>query len=129
MRISLVLTASFLGITGVALGAFGAHGLREVLEERGMMGAWETAVFYHLVHGLGVLVLGLKGEGRTRLWGWAGVAMAVGVGLFSGSLYGMALGGPRWLGPVTPLGGVGFLVGWGLVGLAGWREGRRGEKS
>ncbi|HEY0947242.1 MAG TPA: DUF423 domain-containing protein [Opitutaceae bacterium] len=116
--------AGLFGFAGVALGAFGAHGLKATLAARGMTAAWDTAVLYHLVHAVALLSIGrptLAGAG-ARWPVWAAGAWAVGVVLFSGSLYALALGGPRWLGPVTPLGGTAFLVGWGLVAYGAVRQ-------
>ncbi len=113
--------AGLLGGTGVALGALGAHALKARLLERGMTGVWETAAHYQLFHA--VALVGWAAWSRqtagsvsgasdwvTRLW-------VAGVILFSGSLYWLAAGGPRWLGPVTPLGGVALIAGWALVAL------------
>lgn len=116
------LFAAFFGLTGVALGAFGAHGLAAKLTEAGMTHAWETAARYHLLSALALLGAGAWARLApaaaiyricwvTRLWG-------MGTILFSGSLYGLALGGPRWLGPITPLGGVLLLLGWAVVAAA-----------
>ncbi|MCX7868921.1 MAG: DUF423 domain-containing protein, partial [Terrimicrobiaceae bacterium] len=104
-----------LGLLGVGLGAFGAHGLKPLLAERGMLEVWQTAVFYHLLHA----VAGLWAAERERaaLWLWA-----AGVVVFSGSLYAMALSGQRWLGAVTPLGGVLLLAGWAACLLAARRR-------
>lgn len=74
---------------------------------------WDTAVQYHMVHALALLICGLLLRDRNvRSVKVAGICFAVGVLLFSGSLYGLALGGPRLLGPITPLGGVAFIAGW-----------------
>jgi uncharacterized membrane protein YgdD (TMEM256/DUF423 family) len=100
--------SAFLGFVAVTLGAFGAHGLERVLSERGMIEAWETAVLYHLVHAVVLLVLGMSGTWRPGPW----VCLCLGVVLFSGSLYMIALTAARWLGPVTPIGGVCLLAGW-----------------
>jgi len=105
------LVAGLLGFTGVALGAFGAHALRESLANRGMTSAWETAVLYQLVHS--VAIYAATGLGANSLK--AGYAWALGIVLFSGSLFALALGGPGWLGPVTPLGGIALLAGWALA--------------
>jgi uncharacterized membrane protein YgdD (TMEM256/DUF423 family) len=111
-----------LGVLGVALGAFGAHALHESLLARGMLEAWKTAVSYHLTHTAALLAVSLWLQGRPqkspRLTG-AAWAWILGVVLFSGSLYGLALGGPRLLGPVTPLGGLAFIGGWVLVLVEG----------
>ena len=118
---ALLTVAALLGATGVGLGAFGAHGLRVQLGAQGLE-TWQTAVTYHLIHALAVLAMGVwlrvaatTGSAATAapaLTAFAGWSFAAGVVLFSGSLYLLALGGPRWLGPVTPLGGVAFIVGW-----------------
>ena len=92
----------------VGLGALGAHLLDSKLEANGTLSTWRTAVLYQMVHGLAVLALALSGR-LFKLTGWC---FLVGTLCFSGSLYGLSLGGPAILGPVTPLGGVLFLVGW-----------------
>lgn len=111
--------AGFFGLTGVTLGAFGAHGLRDTLAQQGTMHAWETAVHYQLIHTVALLGaalwLKLPAAGSLRAMLWATRMWSAGILFFSGSLYGLALGGPRFLGPITPLGGIAFLVGWGLV--------------
>jgi len=124
-----LLAAGLLGLTGVGLGAMGAHALKATLAERGMMQAWETAARYHLFHA--VALLGLAAWIRAdapdlggRLLPWGARFWCVGVLLFSGSLYAIALGGPRWLGPVTPLGGIALMIGWVLVAIGGLRSGR-----
>ena len=118
--------AGIFGALGVGLGAFGAHGLRETLLERGMANAWETAVRYHLFHALGLLVISFwfrQNDSRDiSLFTWVARSWMIGIILFSGSLYGLALGGPRWLGPVTPLGGVAFIAGWILLIVAASRK-------
>lgn len=125
--ISLFVTA-FLGITAVGLGAFGAHALKARLAEGGMTAVWETAVLYHLVHTVAVLAVSLAsgsvaGAAPGRWLSRAAGCWTAGVLLFSGSLYVLALGGPRWLGPVTPLGGMLLILGWGCVALAARRKG------
>ncbi len=117
-----VLAAGILGLTGVGLGAMGAHALKATLLERGMFQAWETASRYHLFHA--VALVGLAAWLRAGTTGsptggpvWAARLWCVGTLLFSGSLYWLALGGPRWLGPVTPFGGVALMAGWLLVAL------------
>jgi uncharacterized membrane protein YgdD (TMEM256/DUF423 family) len=105
----LLLAAALLGAAGVALGAFGAHGLRARLDARALE-VWETAVRYHLLHAAALLALALSPYAPAlRGAGWL---LALGIALFSGSLYALALGGPRWLGPITPLGGLAFIAGW-----------------
>ena len=111
--------AGILGATGVAAGALGAHPIRAALEAAGMRDAWETAVRFQLVHA--AALLGFAGWLRAstapggRCATWAPRLWVAGTALFSGSLYGLALGGPRWLGPVTPLGGIALIAGWALA--------------
>lgn len=111
-----LLAAGLFALTGVALGAMGAHALEATLTERGMARAWDSAARYQLIHALALLAVGVwmrtaSGAASARLV-WASRCWTAGILLFSGSLYGLALGGPRWLGPVTPLGGVAFMAGW-----------------
>jgi len=117
-----LLAAGILGLTGVALGAMGAHALKAALIERGMTAAWDTASSYHLFHAVSLLGLAALshplGDRSRRLLLWAARCWCAGVILFSASLYWLALGGPRWLGPVTPLGGVALMAGWLLLILA-----------
>lgn len=124
--------AGILGVTGILLGAFGAHILKEYLLARGMTNVWEKAVLYHLIHAVALLALGLAAGGLEPAPGrWlsrAGVSWTVGVLLFSGSLYGLAMGGPRLLGPVTPLGGLAMIAGWIFVFIAG-SKGRKSSRS
>ena len=110
----IVLTAGLLGFTGVALGAFGAHALKATLTIRGTLSLWQTAVLYQLVHSVALLALAGWTGGSTQT-PWIARCWAAGVVFFSGSLYWLALGGPYFLGPVTPLGGVAFLAGWLLI--------------
>ena len=123
---SALVAAGVFGATGVAVGAFGAHALRAVLAERGMTNAWETAVRYHLLHAVTLLAIavwmGQSAPGSTRVIAWAARSWILGIVLFSGSLYGLALGGPRWLGPITPLGGVCLMAGWILLIAAALSE-------
>jgi uncharacterized membrane protein YgdD (TMEM256/DUF423 family) len=115
----LLLAAGLLGFTGVALGAFGAHGLKAILEPAGKLEIWKTAVFYQLIHAVALLAVAGWAEPVARKIGWCWIS---GVLLFSGSLYGLALGGPRILGPITPLGGVAFLIGWGWLAVSAWKR-------
>ena len=109
------LAAGVSGFTAVALGAFGAHALKGILAGEAA-DWWRTAVLYQGLHVAPLLALGLAPHpGRlARVAGWAFIA---GTLLFSGSLYAMALGGPRGLGAVTPLGGLAFLAGWACLAL------------
>jgi len=110
----IALTAGILGFTGIALGAFGAHALKDTLTAHGSLPTWQTAVLYHLVHAVALLALTAWNIAGTKTV-WIARCWTVGVVCFSGSLYWLALGGPKLLGPVTPLGGLAFLLGWTLV--------------
>jgi uncharacterized membrane protein YgdD (TMEM256/DUF423 family) len=121
--------AGLIGATGVIFGAFGAHALRDTLLQFQTVSLWQTAVLYHLLHAVALLALAAGGEagttGRVRpSIAAAAVCWVVGTLLFSGSLYGLALGAPHALGPVTPVGGVLLLTGWVLVTIHGWRTSR-----
>jgi len=113
--------AAILGFLGVAFGAFGAHALEARLTADGA-GWWETATFYLLVHAGVALAVGLSGATGPMRTG--GLIMLAGVTLFAATLYAMALGAPRWLGALTPIGGLGMLsgralIGWGAIRLGG----------
>ena len=111
-----------LGALGVAAGAFGAHGLKAVLEERDTKHIWELASTYHLIHALALVLVALtvSSRGPSTALTTATIAFTAGVLFFSGSLYSLAVGGPRWMGPITPLGGTAFIVGWVALALA-WK--------
>lgn len=111
MRLGVI--SALLGALAVALGAFGAHALRAQLSEADRA-LYETAVRYHLLHALAA-VFAADRAAKTPRASAAGGAFVVGIFLFSGSLYGMALGGTPFLGIVTPLGGAAFIVGWLLL--------------
>jgi uncharacterized membrane protein YgdD (TMEM256/DUF423 family) len=106
--------ATALCFLAVALGAFGAHSLRSTLETHGMLDVWNKAVLYHFIHAIALFVLALFGAANRGAW-WL---LFAGIFLFSGSLYVMALTNLRWLGAVTPLGGLGFLAGWAWLVIA-----------
>ncbi|WP_435921836.1 DUF423 domain-containing protein [Paenibacillus sp. DYY-L-2] len=109
----------FIMLLAIALGAFGAHVLEPVIGEKAT-GTYETGVHYHMIHGLAMilasLAAGFGGEPRRLLW--ANRLFLIGIILFSGSLYLLAVTGWKWFGPITPLGGVAFLAGWLMFGLA-----------
>jgi uncharacterized membrane protein YgdD (TMEM256/DUF423 family) len=109
------LVVGLAGASAVALGAFGAHALRNVLDAAHHE-LWHTAVEYHFWHALALAIAIACGQGRAaRVAIWL---LVLGIVLFSGSLYGLALGAPRWLGIATPFGGVAFIVGWIALGLS-----------
>ena len=114
MSVAFFRVAAVLGFLAVALGAFGAHALRSTLEGRGMVDVWNKAVFYQFIHAVALLALALYGTiNRGACW-----LFVAGILVFSGSLYLLALTNLRWLGAITPLGGLCFLAGWGWLVLA-----------
>lgn len=118
---NITLAAAALGLTGVALGAFGAHALKPMLEAHGSVETWKTAVLYQLVHAVALLALAGWRDAHGGPSGRIAVLWFAGVLLFSGSLYWLSIGGPRLLGPVTPLGGAAFLAGWALLAWHAWK--------
>ena len=106
--------AAVLGLLAVALGAFGAHGLKETLTRHGTAAVWETAVFYHFIHAVMLYIVAARMPLAAGPW----FSFFLGILVFSGSLYVLALTNIRWLGAITPLGGVSFLVGWLWLALA-----------
>lgn len=119
-------------LLGTLLGAFGAHGLKSMLEGSGHLDSWQTAVLYQLIHGLAILAAGiwLRMEPREKLPPTlllSAMLWTAGILFFSGSLYVLSLNGPRWLGPVTPLGGLCFLAGWLTLGIGVLRNSPRGD--
>ena len=104
-------------LAAVMLGAFGAHALKETLVAAEMLDVWNTAVDYHIWHAL-ALILCAVFPGTGRFVRIAVALFAVGILLFSGSLYWLALGGPGWLGPITPLGGLSLMAGWAALAIA-----------
>ena len=121
MMPSFLMLAAFFGFTGVALGAFAAHGLKNRLSAE-YLAIFHTGVTYQLVHALalfGVALLAAHIPGR--LVSWAGISFTVGILLFSGSLYALTLTGISKLGIITPFGGLAFLLGWFFLGLTAWR--------
>ena len=116
-----LMLAAFFGFTGVALGAFAAHGLKNRLTPE-YLAIFHTGVTYQLVHTLALLGVALLAtQIPGRLITWAGASFAIGILLFSGSLYLLALTGVSKLGIITPFGGLAFLIGWICLGLAAWR--------
>jgi len=113
--------ALFLAVA-VATGALGAHGLRARLDATSMA-LWETAVRYLALGGVGLLAVGLAAKaGNRRGWTIAGASLTAGAVVFSGTVGAIALGGPRWHGAITPVGGVLLIVGFLVMGLAALRR-------
>ena len=118
-----IFLGSMNAFVGVALGAFGAHGLKTKVAPE-MLTVWETAVQYHLIHALGLILVGILCQlmPAASLLRPAGWLLLAGIILFSGSLYALVLTGTKPLGMITPLGGVAFLAGWLLLALGVWRH-------
>jgi len=111
-------TAAIIGGLAVALGAFGAHGLKTVLADHQTTAIWEKAVFYHFIHA--VMLFVLAGRAPLRIGPW--LCFLGGILIFSGSLYVMAVTNVRWLGAITPIGGVSFIAGWACLAITPGRE-------
>jgi uncharacterized membrane protein YgdD (TMEM256/DUF423 family) len=110
--------SALLGFLAISLGASGAHGpVHEKLKAAGELEHWETALQYHLPHAVVLLLLTLFASSRpTMVWAWR--MILAGVLLFSGSLYLLAYTGTKWLGAITPLGGLSLMAGWTLIALS-----------
>jgi len=116
--------ATLLGAAAVLLGAFGAHALRDTLDERALA-IWHTAVEYQFWHVLAAVAVALLArDGASTCLRIAAVAFVAGIVLFCGSLYALALGGPRIVGVITPFGGVAFVVGWIALAVHAWTDRR-----
>ncbi|MBD1804756.1 DUF423 domain-containing protein [Microcoleus sp. FACHB-SPT15] len=114
--------ASILAGLSVAGGAFAAHALKEKLSERAIE-IFETGARYQMYHSLALLVVALllsRAEASQSLLIAAGSAFIIGIAIFSGSLYALSFSGIKWLGAITPLGGVAFIIGWGCLAIAAW---------
>jgi uncharacterized membrane protein YgdD (TMEM256/DUF423 family) len=110
--------AAAAGLLAVALGAFGAHGLKNLLAQNGTTTIWEKAVFYHFIHAVMLFILAERKNFPAVAW-WSFLA---GVGIFSGSLYLLAVTNVKWLGAITPIGGVSLLAGWGWLAFTAARR-------
>ncbi len=111
--------AALMGLLAVALGAFGAHGLKEILSRHQTAAIWEKAVFYHCIHAVMLFMLAARQPVPRGPW----LSFFVGIVIFSGSLYLLAVTNARWLGVITPFGGVSFIVGWAWLLVAAGRSG------
>ncbi len=123
MERTFFIIASLLGGLSVALGAFGAHALRGRIEES-LLANYQTGVSYLFYHALALFAVAwaVSKWPAASLPVWAGWLFVVGVVFFSGSLFVMAFTGLRWLGAITPIGGVAFIIGWLLLALTAWRN-------
>lgn len=119
-----IITGAILAFLSVAIGAFGAHALKNVLTEH-YVTIWETGVHYQMFHAIGLIVIGILMSkslmGPTPLLSRAGILMFIGVILFSGSLYILSITQIKILGAITPIGGVLFLVAWLLVIISAFK--------
>ena len=105
--------SAIVGFLAVALGAFGAHGLHALLEKNARLATWETAVLYHLTHAVVLLIIAtLRPLRAAAFW-----LMLTGIAIFSGTLYVLALTNVKWLGAITPIGGLCLLAGWLALGF------------
>ncbi|MCB9030311.1 MAG: DUF423 domain-containing protein [Deltaproteobacteria bacterium] len=115
---------SFIMASGITLGAFGAHGLKDRLSEY-QLDIWEKAVFYQLIHGLAILAICLLS--RTEFLSLSSgnklsAAFLFGILFFSGSLYALALTNIKWLGAITPIGGLAFIIGWIVLCVLSFKQ-------
>jgi uncharacterized membrane protein YgdD (TMEM256/DUF423 family) len=116
-----IATGAVLMVVAVMLGAFGAHVLQAQLAPK-QLASFQTGVHYHMLHSLGLLLVGIVAQvttGSSRLR-WSARLMLAGIVLFSGSIYLMTAGAPRWLGMVAPVGGVSFMAAWTLLAWHAW---------
>ncbi|MBE1301637.1 MAG: DUF423 domain-containing protein [Alteromonadaceae bacterium] len=121
MKLFLVSAGVLAGLS-VVLGAFAAHGLKNKIPEN-LLNAFQTGVDYQLFHSLAIiLIVILAKQYPNNMWASSAGALLAGIVLFSGSLYGLALTSWKWLGPITPIGGVAFIVGWILFVLAAYKS-------
>ena len=122
MRKGFLLLAALSGFLAVALGAFGAHGLKQVTTPE-MIDIFNLGVAYQFYHTFALIAVAFSGHWlKSRLIDWAGYLFLLGIVMFSGSLYLYVLVGSKWTGPVTPMGGVCFLLGWLFIAVAVWRN-------
>ena len=118
MKSGFLFLGAISALIGVGMGAFGAHGLKATLSPE-MMAVYQTGVTYQMWHALGLIgiALMLQQVPQSKLLNWAGCLMFAGILLFSGSLYLLAILNLNWLGMITPLGGVSFIVAWALIAI------------
>ncbi|GGP59421.1 DUF423 domain-containing protein [Shewanella saliphila] len=122
MNKGLLLLATFSGFLAVSLGAFGAHGLKSIAPPE-LVSIFKLGVDYQFYHTFALIALAFSGHWITsKLLNWAAYSFIAGIVLFSGSLYLYAFTGAKWIGPITPLGGLCFLMGWSLFAVAIWQS-------
>lgn len=116
--------ASILAGLAVIGGAFASHSLKSILTDYALS-IWETGIKYQMYHSIGLFLIAIlmKGEKMSSVWlNTAAFAFMVGIVLFSGSLYALSLSGIKWLGAITPLGGVAFIFGWGCLAFFAFKS-------
>lgn len=122
MSKTILMTASVLMALAVAIGAFGAHGLKAQLSVE-MLQIYKTGVEYHFYHALGLFLVGVLAISYpSKLLKWSAVFLTSGIVLFSGSLYLLAVSGISWIGAITPIGGISFITGWILIFIAVFKK-------
>ncbi len=116
------LFASASGLIAVSLGAFGAHALKDKLTASGTLDTYQTAVSYQFYHTLALLAIAILAmKFPSSLINYSGISVMLGILIFSGSLYILCFTGIKWLGAITPIGGLAFIIGWGYLFLAALR--------
>jgi len=119
----ILVSGCILGFLSVALGAFGAHAFKEVLTASKRLGTYETAVQYQMYHALALVFTGFMALYFPKTdFSWVAFSFLFGTIIFSGSLYILCATGIKWLGAITPIGGLGFLAGWLLLAIKIWKE-------
>ena len=122
MRSTFLILGALSALIGVSMGAFGAHGLKAILAPD-MLAVYKTGVTYQMWHALGLILIALLLQQTAgKLLIWAGWFMFAGIILFSGSLYLLTVLNTKWLGMITPFGGVAFLLAWMLVVIFAWNQ-------
>lgn len=122
MSKTIIMSAAVFLALAVAIGAFGAHGLKSHLSAE-LLQTYKTGVEYHFYHALGLLLVGILAVSMpSEILKWSAILLGVGILLFSGSLYALAISGIKWLGAITPLGGISFIAGWVLLFIAVWKK-------
>lgn len=124
MEKTFLIAASIFGFLAVAIGAFGAHSLSAYFEDHpDLEDNYRTAVLYQMFHVVALIAVAwAAAQWDQSAFTWSGYAFIAGILLFSGSLYVLSMTGIRWLGAITPLGGIAFLAGWALLAIGVWRS-------